>query len=113
MEPIKKIHIYKTKNNKVPFWAWITSIHNDLAQSRILARIDRLAAGNFGDCKTVGKGVLELRLHFGPGYRVYFAQFEGVLLLLGGDKSTQHKDIINAQDYFLEFKKDGNYETYR
>jgi putative addiction module killer protein len=113
MKPTNIIKVYKTKNNKAPFFLWLECIKNDLAQARVLARIDRLAVDNFGDCKTVGTGIWELRLHFGSGYRIYFAKYEGVLLLLGGDKSTQKKDITKAQDYFLDFKKEGKYETYR
>lgn len=67
---------------------------------RIQARIDRAEAGNFGDCQAVGEGVSEMRIHYGPGYRVYFTQrgLEIVLLLAGGDKSTQSKDIKTALD---------------
>jgi putative addiction module killer protein len=62
------------------------------------ARIDRAGLGNFGDCAPVGEGVSEMRIHYGPGYRVYFAQrgFEVVILLAGGDKSSQPKDIVRA-----------------
>ena len=70
-------------------------------------RLDRLELGNFGDCKPVGEGVLELRLDFGPGYRVYFAE-DGpiiVLLLIGGDKNTQTKDIKTAKAYWQEHRK--------
>ncbi len=70
-------------------------------------RLDRLEQGNFGDCKAVGDGVLELRMDFGPGYRVYFAEDgpDVVLLLLGGDKSTQDKDIETAKTYWREYRK--------
>ena len=76
-------------------------------QVRVESRLDRLYLGNFGDCKAVGEGVQELRLHFGPGYRVYFSVIgkQIVLLLSGGDKSTQEKDITNAKEYHKEFKK--------
>ena len=75
-------------------------------KARILTRIDRLRFGNFGDCKSVGSGVFELRLQFGPGYRVYFGIVgtEVVLLLGGGDKATQQKDIRACQQYWMEYK---------
>lgn len=75
-------------------------------KARILTRIDRLRFGNFGDCKSVGSGVFELRIPLGPGYRVYFGLVgtEVVLLLGGGDKSTQQKDIKACQQYWTEYK---------
>jgi putative addiction module killer protein len=71
---------------------------------RIQARIDRAEDGNFGDCAPVGEGVSEMRIHFGQGYRVYFVQrgLEVVILLAGGDKSTQSKDIKNALELARE-----------
>ena len=70
------------------------------AVRRIQVRIDRAEDGNFGDCGPVGEGVSEMRIHYGPGYRVYFVQrgLELVILLAGGDKSTQPKDIKFALD---------------
>ena len=77
------------------FDAWFESLRDKQAARRIQARIDRAEEGNFGDCKPVGEGVSEMRIHFGPEYRVYFAQrgLEMVILLAGGDKGTQDKDI--------------------
>lgn len=80
------------------FDGWFTGLRDLRARVRIQARIDRATLGNFGDCAPVGEGVSEMRIHYGPGYRVYFAQrgLEVVILLAGGDKSTQVKDIARA-----------------
>ena len=81
------------------FDAWFESLADTVTARRIQARIDRAEDGNFGDHKAVGAGVTELRIHHGPGLRVYFTKrdFEIVILLAGGDKSTQAKDIAMAQ----------------
>ena len=77
---------------------WIDGLRDIRARARILARVERLATGNPGDVKPVGEGVSELRIHYGPGYRVYYTQRgrELVILLAGGDKSTQARDIKTA-----------------
>ena len=89
------IEIRKTDN----FAKWIDGLHDIRARARILVRIDRLASGNPGDVKAVGEGVSELRIGYGPGYRVYYKK-QGqkiIILLAGGDKRTQSKDIKTAQ----------------
>ncbi len=81
------------------FAKWIDGLRDMRARARILVRIERLGQGNTGDCKPVGEGVSELRIDYGPGYRVYFKK-KGrrlIILLAGGDKSTQTKDIKLAQ----------------
>ncbi len=80
------------------FAKWLDGLRDIQARSRILVRIERLAAGNPGDVKPVGEGVSELRIAYGPGYRVYFVKRgkEVVILLAGGDKRTQAKDIKTA-----------------
>ncbi|OWJ66896.1 type II toxin-antitoxin system RelE/ParE family toxin [Inquilinus limosus] len=83
----------------VAFSRWIDALEDQRAVARIAVRIDRLAAGHPGDAKPVGDGVSELRIDYGPGYRVYFTQRGDVtvILLCGGDKSTQAKDITRAK----------------
>lgn len=85
---------------------WIKKLRDFRAQARIADRIDRLAAGNPGDVKPVGEGVSELRINFGPGYRVYFVQDGTVVyvLLCGGDKSTQDQDIRLAKKLAQQLK---------
>jgi putative addiction module killer protein len=82
------------------FDAWFNGLRDVATARRIQARIDRAEAGNFGDHAPVGEGVSEMRIHFGPGFRVYFVQrgLEIVILLAGGDKSTQARDIAMARD---------------
>ena len=79
---------------------WFTALRDRKARARIQTRLDRLQLGLLGDVKPVGEGVLELRIDYGPGYRVYFVHrgHEMVILLAGGDKSTQEKDIKIALD---------------
>lgn len=88
----------KTIHTTKMFDDWFSGLKDQQAARRVQARIDRAEDGNFGDCAPVGEGVSEMRIHFGPGYRVYFAQhgFEIVILLAGGDKSTQPGDIKTA-----------------
>jgi putative addiction module killer protein len=77
------------------FAAWLAKLSDMRGRARILARLDAAALGHFGDCTPVGAGVSEMRIHTGPGYRVYYTRRDSVvnLLLLGGDKSTQRRDI--------------------
>jgi putative addiction module killer protein len=93
-------------DRRQPFPEWLTALNDAVARARIRARLARLMAGNFGDSEPVGDGVLELRIDWGPGYRVYFARLGQVvvLLLCGGDKRTQDKDIKRAKDYFRDYK---------
>ena len=81
------------------FANWFKGLKDRRAKARVQARIDRLEMGNFGDVSPVGEGVSELRIHYGPGYRVYFVQrgLVFVVLLCGGDKSSQNSDITKAK----------------
>ncbi len=88
----------KTIHTTDTFDHWFNSLRDKQAARRIQVRIDRAEDGNFGDCEPVGEGVSEMRIHYGPGLRVYFVQreLEIVILLAGGNKSTQNKDIKTA-----------------
>lgn len=100
-----EIQYYRSPNGRQPFTEWFESIRDKNTQNRIGKRLERLENGNFGDCQPVGGGVSELRLHFGPGYRIYFGQIGStlVLLLCGGDKTSQARDIELAKSYWIEY----------
>lgn len=102
-----QLYRYQRRDGRVPFSDWLNGIRDKRAQARIRLRLQRLAAGNLGDIKAVGDGVSELRLHFGPGYRVYVAQQDScwILLLCGGDKSSQQKDIETAKRYLQDWRE--------
>jgi putative addiction module killer protein len=103
----KELRIYVTEEGREPFNEWLASLRDHRARAKIRVRLDRVSLGNFGDCHGVGEGVQELRVNYGPGYRVYFGQ-EGtaiVLLLCGGDKNTQMKDIETAKQYWREYRR--------
>jgi putative addiction module killer protein len=87
------------------FSEWLRNLSDGRARAKIAARIDRLARGNPGDVAPVGEGVSEMRIHYGPGYRVYFVQRGAALVLLcGGDKSSQARDIRTAKQLVGELE---------
>ncbi|HEX2829365.1 MAG TPA: type II toxin-antitoxin system RelE/ParE family toxin [Burkholderiales bacterium] len=90
------------------FARWLQSLRDARAKARILARIASARLGNLGDAKSVGSGVTEMRVHVGAGYRVYFARrgIAVILLLCGGDKSTQAKDIARAHKMLAELDQE-------
>jgi putative addiction module killer protein len=101
-----ELRYYQTSDRRQPLPEWLAALRDRQARGRIRARLARLAAGSFGDSEPVGEGVMELRIDWGPGYRVYFARLGQVvvLLLCGGDKRTQNKDIERAKDYLKDYK---------
>lgn len=102
----RELQFYQNPNGREPFTEWLES-RDQKTQDRIQERLNRLAGGNFGDRKPVGEGVFEMRLHFGAGYRIYFSEADSttVLLLCGGDKSSQDRDIARAKTYWQEYKE--------
>ena len=103
----KELRTYRTKNGKQPFTDWLESLKDTTGRAHINNRLNRITLGNYGDSTSVGDGVYELRIHNGPGYRIYFSE-QGttlVLLLLGGSKRTQAKDIKKAKEYCIDFRE--------
>lgn len=103
----RELAYYETEDEKQPFRDWFLSLKDRMTRNKIDARLRRVESGNFGYCEPVGEGVLELKIDFGPGYRVYFGQVETkiVILLTGGDKSSQKKDIKTAHEYWADYKR--------
>ena len=98
---------YIAANGKRPFAEWLCSLSDRDAAARVQIRLDRLRLGNLGDVRSLGKGLSELRIDVGPGYRVYFTR-EGkstVILLCGGDKTTQQKDIRRAREFQTDYRR--------
>lgn len=98
---------YQHENGKEPYTEWFRKLRDSLAKTRIAERLRRVEAGNLGDCRPVGEGVNELRIQTGPGYRVYFGWHGDVMVILlcGGDKSTQVNDISKAKALWAEWKR--------
>jgi len=90
------------------FNAWLSALKDKIGRARIIHRIRSAEHGSFGDCEPVGEGVSEMRIHFGPGYRVYYTRRGEViyLLLLGGDKSSQKRDIKHAIEMAYALNKE-------
>jgi|SRR5579859_5100891 len=105
---IIRINIYSTNTGKSPFSDWLEDL-DIKTRSIIRTRIDRIKLGNFGDAKLIknGGGIKELRIDYGPGYRVYYGMKGNiiVILLFGGDKGSQTRDIEKAKKYWLECKE--------
>ena len=104
---------YRTVDGSEPFTEWVSQLGDRKARARILVRIDRVALGNYGDAKVLREGVWELRVDYGPGYRVYFAR-EGevaMILLCAGDKRKQDADIERAIELWQEYKSRRNQQS--
>ena len=101
----KNLVVYQSKEGTYPFEEWLNGLRDIQGRAIIRKRLNRIRLGNLGDSKPVGAGVFELRIDFGPGYRVYFGKQNKsiVVLLCGGDKSTQIKDIKTAQQFWSNY----------
>ncbi len=104
----REIVEYMDRKGRVPFRYWLERLKDRKAAAIIDARLTRVRMGNLGNSKSVGHGVWELKIDFGPGYRIYFGEDSGrvVVLLIGGDKKTQSVDIKLAQQYWAEYLED-------
>jgi len=102
----KTVIIYADEREREPFTEWLEGLRDQKDRRRILRRLRRIEQGNFGDCKPLHDGVYELRLFFGPGYRVYFGEDDNniVVVLSGGGKDRQEEDIKSAKSYWKEYK---------
>ncbi len=106
MQPDKHRVLHLVSGGKDLFGEWLAGLNDAVGRAAILKRINRLRGGNFGDRRFVGAGVWELRIHYGPGYRIYYGE-DGpiiVLLLCGGDKRTQRKDIVRAHELWHAYR---------
>lgn len=106
-----EIEIYETKDGKIPFESWLTEMTDLLARQKIRVRLHRLSLGNAGDCESVGDKVHELRIDYGPGYRVYFAKVDQrkILILWAGTKRFQQRDIDRAKSYLIDYVERGKH----
>ncbi|KYC39821.1 addiction module killer protein [Scytonema hofmannii PCC 7110] len=102
----REIQRYTTPEGRIPFDEWFDSLRDVKAQVKIEARFERVRLGNLGDYRSVGEGVCELKIDYASGYRIYFGQVGTtiVLLLCGGDKSSQDQDIPQAIKYWKEYR---------
>ncbi len=104
---LRVIEYYETMDGKAPYREWFKSLKEGQIKHIIDTRIARVRLGNFGDCFSVGDGVYELRIHVHSGYRIYLSQIGSkiVLLLLGGIKKTQNRDIEKAKTYWIDYRR--------
>src|SRR3989338_6464423 len=103
---VKSLRVYHASSGQAPFEDWFEDLRDEKGKGIIIARLSRVRVGNLGDCKPVGQGVLELRVDFGPGYRIYLG-LDGrtiIILLCGGDKSSQSRDIRKAHEYWADYR---------
>ena len=104
---LNRINEYTDEQDRSPYAVWLASLRDVRAKARVIMQVDRMELGLFGDSEPVGEGLSELKIHYGPGYRVYYGKEsqDTYLLLCGGNKSTQSKDIKRAKTYWREYKR--------
>lgn len=107
-----QVEDYKTEDGRIPFKDWLSSLADRQAKARVITRVQRMATGNLGDCKPLQDGVWELRIDYGPGYRIYYAKAgkKLLLLLIGGDKGKQQSDIEKAIGYWKDWNRRMHHE---
>ena len=100
--------VYVDSRGRAPFSDWLRGLRDERARGVVRARLNRVTLGNYGDCKSLGEALYELRIDFGPGYRVYAAfESDSIVLLWGGDKSSQRRDIDRARRYLKDWRHEG------
>lgn len=108
MEPVpREVRVYADAKGRCPFEIWLNGLRDGKARAIVRERVARLMLGNFGDAKAIGGGVFEMRVAFGPGYRMYYAEHGKriVVLLCGGTKRSQAADISRAKICWHEYKR--------
>lgn len=100
-----QVVFYETQSGRIPFDEWLESLRDKRTKTVITTRIRRIRLGNLGNYRSVGQGVCEFKIDYGPGYRIYFGQVGNtiVVILCGGDKNTQQQDILKAQKYWSDY----------
>lgn len=103
----KTIKLYRQQNGRTPYEEWIEDLKDVVGRAKIRIRVERARLGNFGDYRTIGGGIVELKIDYGPRYGIYMGLYgeEVVVLLCGGDKDSQDKDIVKAHDYWEDYKR--------
>jgi putative addiction module killer protein len=102
---MKEIRFFNKPNGQCPFIEWVEKLKDRKVAAMVKARLERVVLGNYGDHRSVGDEIYELRIHMNPGYRVYFAELgkNMVLILLGGNKPSQKRDLAKAKKYWQDF----------
>ena len=103
----RQVEYFITEDGRCPFIEWHKNLKDKKIAAKVMIRIERVKQGNFGFCNSIGKGLSELKMDFGPGYRVYFGQVANkiVIILCAGDKKSQSKDIILAKKFWDDFNR--------